>query len=128
MVVGLVTGARQWWKHDRWEEAVRGGGGRSSGGVDGWHGGRRRQLVRVDGERRWWEPVGEGKCLSVSEASRWIDERQRSKMIDGKIIKRNKTWIDREIDLVKKIDLAEKQEKQDVDRWRVEAKKQGSCS
>ncbi|KAK9132903.1 hypothetical protein Scep_012431 [Stephania cephalantha] len=65
-VVGLVTGVRLRWRRDRWEEAVRGGGGRSSGGVDGWPSGKRRQLVRGDGDRRWREQTGEGKCLGVS--------------------------------------------------------------
>ncbi|KAK9127570.1 hypothetical protein Syun_016367 [Stephania yunnanensis] len=50
VVVGVVIGARRWWRSDRWEEVVRGGVGCSSGGVDGWHGGRRRQLVRGDGD------------------------------------------------------------------------------
>ncbi|KAK9166564.1 hypothetical protein Scep_001755 [Stephania cephalantha] len=69
MEAGSVGGgdARQRWRRDRWEEAVRGSGGRSSGGFNGWQGGRRRRLVRGDDNRQWWEPAGEGKWLGVGE-------------------------------------------------------------
>ncbi|KAK9162358.1 hypothetical protein Syun_003260 [Stephania yunnanensis] len=66
--------ALNWWRRDRWEEAVRGDGGRSGGGVrhnsgggfgrsGGSRGGRRRRLIRGDDDSRWSEPTGKGDVV-----------------------------------------------------------------